>query len=341
MSLIRAKVFAPVNIAWVKYMGKSESGAATNASLSATLSNLGTYTEISAKDENDSGFAVHWSSRSDFLSEKGKDRVEKFLLKIKNEAREFLVQQGFPDANTEFAIDIDAYNNIPHSAGIASSASGFAAVTTAALAVFSGSPETFRKRFETDPNFRSECARFSSLGSGSSGRSFFGPWTQWCPPASSAAFSKLSDRDHDLVDMILVFSNESKKVSSSEAHQLVSTSPLFQGRTERADQRLNKISSAILEDQIETVRSTVLEEALDMHELFHTSTPAFSYLNDHSKKWIEILKNENGFLTIDAGPNLHWFVKKDQADLWRARFQADPSIQQVLVDPLGTGLKWG
>jgi mevalonate pyrophosphate decarboxylase len=70
-------VFAPVNIAWIKYMGK-ENGLPTNASLSMTLEEAGTKTSMHHLDEEGSLHFV-WSPKGYVPPIAGQQKAEQFL----------------------------------------------------------------------------------------------------------------------------------------------------------------------------------------------------------------------------------------------------------------------
>lgn len=83
-------------------------------------------------------------------------------------------------------------------------------------------------------------------------------------------------------------------------------------------------------------------EMWEMHSLFHTSAPPFSYWLPGSvsvlntlRPWIEA--GENLMVTMDAGPNVHVLVPTAEASSWRARLaQALPGME-LLEDQQGQG----
>ena len=129
------KVFAPVNIAWIKYMGK-ENGNPTNSSLSMTLGEIGTITRIK-KISDSEGLEFSWSQEGYVPPQTGRDKAEYFL---KNEKvwRDGFLDLGFNFIAPSGHFEISTFNNVPAGTGIATSASGFAALTLAWIGVLMG-----------------------------------------------------------------------------------------------------------------------------------------------------------------------------------------------------------
>lgn len=309
---------APSNIALIKYMGKLptvqkidpfEKNRATNSSLSVTLDQLLTRVEIlPLAGENDrwEGLTAEgWQPLE--LSAKGQERFLAHFAVLK----EMWKINGF--------YLIRSANNFPSDCGLASSASSFAALTAAA-ARLAESLNPGRK-ISLD-----EVAEASRTGSGSSIRSFYRPFAIW---KEDRAF-KVPGLRLPLVHQVVVVEDEKKQVSSSEAHKRVLTSPLFEGRVERAEARLNELVE-VLQSLNERPESKPVEwkrafqicwdEFHDMHALFSTSSPPFSYWRqgtDEVVNWAEDhwRKNLDGpIVTMDAGANVHFLTRQDQGEL--------------------------
>jgi len=329
------KVFAPVNIAWVKYMGKA-SGYPTNASLSMTLESLGTETKIAwvssqAKYEFDFEGSPYVPPRA------GLEKIQKFLSDIQR-FEKVLNQFGFECASKPGLYRIWTQNNVPAGTGIATSASGFAALTLAWLGILSGNRYLeWIKCYRTRDDIRAEVADLARLGSGSACRSFHGPFVEWTEdnrvfPIQGPGF----------IDFVLVFETEVKKVSSSEAHERVKASPLFPGRRDRVRDRLSIIKDSLRSEDLITLSQAVLQEAIDMHELFHTSDPPFRYFNSHSEFWISRSDQMNfptphPIITADAGANIHLFIPEAQEQLWDQYLQMRFPELQFLKSKVGRG----
>ncbi len=272
----------------------------TNSSFSYCLEKLRTYVRIKPNPA-----LTHdvWAPylREDLrpikLSEKGS---EKFLNHFQFLKREFKIE-GF--------YNIESANNFPSDCGLASSASSYAALTLAThnclVEQSEGSKMAYRPK---------ELAKLSQKGSGSSCRSFFSPWSLW----HSTGAETIQIPYQALKHQVLLCDESIKKVSSSEAHNRVLTSDLFKGRVERAEERLQKLINALRAENWKTAFEICWNEFWDMHTLFHTSSPAFMYMNASTmktlialhKNWLE--KGDGPLITMDAGSNIHLLYRLDQ-----------------------------
>lgn len=297
-------VSAPSNIALIKYMGKIEGtgNKPTNASLSYTLENLRTYVRLTEID----GSQDLWKPlvREDLetinLSEKGQQR---YLQHLKNLKDKWQIQKSFL---------IESANNFPSDCGLASSASSFAALTLAAAEMFQKlNPQSWG----LDMKILSELSR---QGSGSSCRSLFSPWALWKHEYAEPMALPVTNLHH----LVVVVEASKKEVSSSEAHKLVTTSPRFTGRVERAELRLADLSQALQFNDWHMARQIVWDEFVDMHRLFETSAPPFSYMTEASKQVLEDCQKfwnkwqEGPLVTMDAGANVHMLFRNDQKKIF-------------------------
>ncbi len=299
---------APSNIALIKYMGKSDLkiNKPTNSSFSFCLEKLRTFVRLK-KDLSLS--ADKWAPyvRSDLrtiaLSEKGE---EKFLSHFQILKREFKLD-GF--------YLIESANNFPSDCGLASSASSFAALTLAAHQMMLSDPLQGRMPYRPK-----ELAKFSQRGSGSSCRSFFSPWSLW----HSEGAESIQIPYQNLKHQVILCDESVKGVSSSEAHFRVLTSDLFKGRIERAEERLQKLINALRSEKWQQAFEICWNEFWDMHTLFHTSVPAFMYMNAHTVEVLKMLhsdwlqQKDGPIITMDAGSNIHLLYRTDQESLYNS-----------------------
>lgn len=293
---------APSNIALIKYMGKIDTvnNRPTNSSLSWTLNNLRTFVRIK---QNSELTADQWTAlkRNDLrpieLSEKGKTKFLDFFAKLKTEFK----LTGF--------FEIESANNFPSDCGLASSASSFAALTQVA------------HQYAGARYLPKELARISQRGSGSSCRSFFSPWSLWHEQGAEEIQMPIKELKH----MVILCDETVKSVSSSQAHVQVLTSDLFKGRPERAADRLQKLITSLRKPETEwkNIFELCWNEFWDMHTLFHTSRPAFMYLNGAGFSALsEILEmwhkeNDGPIVTMDAGSNIHLLFRTNQTELYQ------------------------
>ncbi len=327
--MMRGKTFvatAPSNIALIKYMGKNpgEVNQATNASISYTLPHLITQVSLTVTDSKD----VQWQPDLSFstpiqLSESGQ---KKFLRHWERCCQRLAPRfDNLQFSNLHKGVLITSGNNFPSDCGLASSASSFAALTLAAHKMFQALEVLDREWTLT------ELAQLSREGSGSSCRSFFEPWVFWsgnevrrieCP----------SSEWGQLLHTVVIVDEKKKKVSSSEAHQRVLTSALFEGRVARAELRASHLENLLKKSitidgdfSLQRIWNRIFEiawsEFWDMHALFETSSPPFYYLTPKSLVTLRYLQEEweksgdGPLITMDAGPNVHLLYRSDQREL--------------------------
>ena len=206
---------APSNIALIKYMGKKDStkNIPLNPSLSFTLKNLLSSVWLKTHSgQHDVWEPLNTPGSAPFeLSKTAQTRYLNHLAWLKQ-------QYGFKGS-----LIVRSSNNFPHSSGLASSASSFAALTKCAALAFSellGEP----------PRCTEDVAALSRQGSGSSCRSFFAPWALWDDEKVSA----IDLPYNDLIHQAIIISHKEKKISSSQAHQKIQTSPMYATREEQA-----------------------------------------------------------------------------------------------------------
>ena len=283
-------------------MGKKEQqcNLPANPSLSYTLDNLLTTVRIQEQSgASDSWQALIIEGNESFdLSEQAQKRFLNHLARMK---AHFDYQGG---------LLVQSNNNFPHSSGLASSASSFAALTKCAVLALS---ELTQK---PAPSL-TEQAQLSRLGSGSSCRSFYAPWVLW----QEDRVEPIDIPYQQLIHQVIVVSNQQKKVSSSEAHKRVVTSPLYTQRIPKAEQQLQDLLQAFTKKDWELAYQICWREFQDMHQLFSTCQQPFSYMSEHSLKVLSALtafwrdQKDGPIVTMDAGPNIHLLYRLDQRDL--------------------------
>lgn len=268
----------PANIALIKYMGKQPGQIPTNPSLSITVPRFTSTVTLTTAHSD------HWDTQD--WSEPAKSRFLNHLKWLKKTT----------DCNQCFSIS--SHNHFPDTCGLASSASSFAALTHAFF-------------LATQPQMPlEEQASYSRMGSGSSCRSFLSPLALWDNTDVSAINSPIQWRHK-----VIVINASKKKVSSSEAHQRVTTSPLFLNRAQRAKDRLNQLITALEHNHWEQLFLICWDEFQDMHDLFKTATPPFQYIEEATEQALKIcqqfwhLHGTGPMVTLDAGPNIHLFFQ--------------------------------
>jgi diphosphomevalonate decarboxylase len=294
---------APSNIALIKYMGKikgADANKPANSSLSMTLGHLRSRVEITpSTDSYDSWEPLDkqgWTVTK--LSERGRKRYMTHF--------EFLKQKLGVHGN----YIVKSANNFPSDCGIASSASSFAALTMVTYKI----AQLQNKKI--DINIQ-KLADLSRAGSGSSIRSFLSPLVVW----NGEGVSTISIPYNNLLHQVVIVDRSKKEIGSSDAHQRVPSSLLYQGRVLRAEARLVQLLNAFENKNWKSAFEIVWAEFWDMHALFATANPPFHYMSDKSLKILDFAfqywqKNNDGpLITMDAGANVHLIYREDQIEI--------------------------
>lgn len=284
-------------------MGKTstQQNLPTNASISYTLDHLRSFVSLSAiSDEQDQWQPLQGEGLLPIeLSEKGKT---KFLVHLSRIKSLWGVSQNFL---------VESANNFPSDCGIASSSSSFAALTIAAATEFEKINPSGKANLES-------LSKISRLGSGSSCRSFFGPWAIW----ETDGAQKWKGHFNNLNHSVMLLDSGKKDVSSSDAHIRVTTSSLFPKRLQNVKTRLEKLELANAVKDWNKFCNLAIEEFEEMHQLFETSNPSFSYRNKDTMIILKRLQQINAglddkmLITMDAGNNIHFLtLPENRADL--------------------------
>jgi diphosphomevalonate decarboxylase len=304
---------APSNIALVKYWGKKENQIPANPSISFTLNNCKTITKLEfvKKQENDEfsfDLLFEGKPKEDF-----KPKIVKFFQRI---------EQYLPFLK-DYHFIIDTENTFPHSSGIASSASGMAA-----LAMNLMSLERELNPDMTDEHFYQKASFLARLGSGSACRSVKGNIVVWGEHKEISGSSDLfgvpfADAVHPVFrnyqDTILLVDKGEKQVSSTVGHDLMHGHPFAQQRFAQAHENLSAIKTALTEGNVDVFMNIVESEALTLHAMMMTSQPYFILMKPNTLEIINrIWKFRAGTkvpvcFTLDAGANVHVLYPENDA----------------------------
>lgn len=322
------------NIAFVKYWGKRvpQLNLPTNSSISMTLDDkFKTTTSVlfSNKLEADQVYI------DDQLQEMSEGKVAE-----KSKFIKLVLDQMRARAGSKTNALIVSQNSFPASSGMASSASG------AATLVFALSTAL---NLKLEPKDMSVLARQIS---GSACRSLYGGIVEWEKGSSldgSDSYAKQvvgPEYWPNLIDMVVLVDTSKKKVSSSEGHALVETSPLYPNRPPFAEENMAKIKGAILKQDFNSMAEIIMRESNSMHAIMLDSWPPIIYLTDASKAImvaIHELNAKNGrnvaAYTFDAGPNAHIITTKDQDPIIRDALSKIDSIKEIIVSGMGDAPK--
>lgn len=295
---------APSNIALVKYWGKRGNQLPANPSLSFTLDACKTVTKVAfeRRDEAAFTFDLLFDGQS---KETFRPKIDTFLKR----ARPFV---PFIDM---YHFTIDTRNTFPHSSGIASSASGMAA-----LAVNLMSIERLLDPEMTDDMFFKKASFLARLGSGSACRSVKGSAVVWGEHGEIEASSdlygvelpvKMHPAFEDFRDTILLVDEGEKQVSSTVGHGLMENHPYAAQRFAQAHLNLSDLKRVLAGGDLDRFVAIVESEALTLHAMMMTSMPNFMLMKPGTLLIIELVREfrkETGIpvcFTLDAGANVH------------------------------------
>jgi len=322
MPPLRATAIAHPNIALIKYWGNRDDALRLPAagSLSVNLAELETVTTVEFDAAlTDDMVTVDGSAQADAVCQ----RVSAHLDLVRNQA------------GLKLRARVCSRNNFPMSAGLASSASAFAALTLAGAQAAG---------LSLTPQALSALAR---RGSGSACRSIPGGFVEWeagSEDRDSFAFSIAPPQHWALVDVIALVSRSPKAVGSAEGHTLARTSPLHAAYLASAPGRLQRCRAALLNRDFALLADAVEADSNLMHAVMMTSAPPLFYWEPDTLRVMKAVRawREAGLAvcyTVDAGPNVHCLCPTGAAAEVARRLSADLGVSQVLTATPGGGAR--
>ena len=335
---------APSNIALVKYWGKKENQIPANPSISFTLKNCKTITTLAFEPKQ----SVSENFSFDlFLDGKSKEDFKPKMLKFFERVEIYL------PFLKDFHFTISTENTFPHSSGIASSASGMAAMAVNLMSI-----EKLFNPEMTENYFWQKASFLARLGSGSACRSVKGSVVVWGENASIENSSDLfgvpfSQPIHqnfkNYQDTILLVDKGEKVVSSTVGHELMHNHPFATQRFSQAHENLAQMKQILTEGNLEKFVSLVESEALTLHSMMMTSMPYFILMKPNT---LEIINKIWKFrqqtdiqvcFTLDAGANVHVLypenVKDEVLQFIKNELIGYCQNQQYICDEIGHGVE--
>lgn len=305
---------SPSNIALVKYWGKRKEQIPENTSISFTLNQCKTITNLTyTKKEDNLNFSfdvfLDGEKQDDF-----KPKIEVFFNRI----------TPYLSFLKDFHFKIETKNTFPHSSGIASSASGMSALAACLMSIDK----------ELNPEMNSQfilqkTSFLARLGSGSACRSLEGDLVVWGEHKSIVNSSNLfgvkfpfntHNNFKNYQDTILLVDKGEKQVSSTIGHNLMHNHPFSQQRFVQANQNLEKITAILQNGNLDEFISLVESEALTLHAMMMSSMPYFILMKPNTleiinKIWVfRKATNSKVCFTLDAGANVHVLYPESEKD---------------------------
>ncbi len=317
---MKATAVAPANIAFIKYWGKRNEALRipTNASVSMNLSAAKTTTTVSFSDEYTSDTIL-------FIDEEISEDETQRVINHMNRIRE--------RADIHMRVKVMTKNTFPKGTGIASSASGFAALTVAGCAAAGLSLS------------EKELTILARLGSGSACRSIPDGFVEWKTGGMSEDSYAYSMYDHDywdLRDILCVIETKKKETSSTKGMKCVSTSPYWEARQKEMPERIARAKLALKEKKFQLLGETIEEDCLSMYKIMNTQSPPLYYWTQTTENCIKEVKaiRASGclvYFTIDAGPNVHVICEAKNKEKVLDRVKRIFGVQSFLVNSPSAG----
>ncbi len=318
------KAQAQPNIALVKYWGKRHRSSNLPAvgSLSVTLESLWTQTEI----EFDPDLPEDLFLLNGIPDPASLVRVSRCLDPIRQRA------------SCTHRARIQTHNNFPTSAGLASSASGFAALVTAATAALG---------LKVTAEEKSEWARGAS---GSAPRSLYGGFVELrlheTPAPGRTELVPLAPPDHWPLEVVVAITSLSAKPVGSTAgmDRTAETSPFYDRWIEAQPADLDEARSAVQARDFEKLALVSEHSCLKMHGLALAAKPGLIYWNGTTVTCLTVIRDLRArgipvFFTVDAGPQVKAICEPGAIRQVAGVMRQIPGVLEVMTSRLGPGAR--
>jgi diphosphomevalonate decarboxylase len=315
---MQATAVAQPNIALIKYWGKRDLAQNLPAvgSISITLRDLFTRMQVRFDE----------SLVSDMLAVNG--TADERLLPRLSDCLDRVAGTDRPRA------DIESTCNFPIAAGLASSASSFAALTVAAAAAIG------------DTSDKVGLARLAGRASGSAARSLFGGFVELSNSDDDIEVREICRADEwPLKVVVAITATGPKAVGSTEAMEISRrTSPFYSNWVSQQERDLDIARAAIAARDFEKLAAVAEHNCLKMHSVMWASRPPMVYWNAATMRCLETVRELQDervpvFFTIDAGPQVKAVCLPEAAAKVEAALRATDGVSDVMVTALGEGAR--
>lgn len=320
---MQGSAIAHPNVALVKYWGKRPGSGNLPAmgSLSLTLGFLATRTAV-CFDESSGADRLTLNGRR---NERDLNRVRDCLAPLRERA------------DIAGSVSVESDNDFPTGAGLASSASGMAALAVAAATALGLAEDAALVR------------QAAMAGSGSAPRSLhdgivslsIGPQGSW------TCESLLTPGDWPLNVVVAVTQAERKPTDSRSGMELTRrTSPFYAAWLRSQATDLDDAHLAVRARDFERLADLSEGNCLKMHATALGATPPVLYFNGATLECIQRVKalareGKPVFFTVDAGPQVKAVCLPEALDPVREALSDTPGVQRVLWGGLGQGARPG
>lgn len=315
---MQASAQAQPNIALIKYWGKRdvESNLPAADSLSVTLDTLWTRMSLEFDERlKQDTLDVNGSTAPSMLA-----RVSHCLDLVVGNARAFA--------------RVQSSSNFPIGAGLASSASAFAALVVAA-------DQAAGSHLETNA-----LARLAGAASGSAARSLFGGFVELTAGDETIEVREIADSASWPLEVIVAVTAAGPKALGSTDAMIRSarTSPFYSSWLERQAADMEIARQAVQQKDFAKLAAVAEHNCLKMHSVMWGSRPPIVYWNQATIACMETVRalqadGHSVFFTIDAGPQLKAVCLPEDGDYVRAALEQTGGVIRVLQSGLGPGAR--
>jgi diphosphomevalonate decarboxylase len=309
---------AQPNIALIKYWGKRDhvQNLPAVSSLSVTLQSLSTSMSV------------------DFRQSGGPDTLQVNNAEAPAMLRRVSHCLDLVAGDKRDNADVVSVSNFPIGAGLASSASAFAALVVAAEQDLGGSRSSI------------ELARLAGASSGSAARSLFGGIVELIAGDEQIDVQTVCDSSDWPLEVIVAITAEGPKpVSSGEAMiRGEATSPFYSGWLENQNDDLRVAREAVSDRDFARLGAVAEHNCLKMHSVMWSTRPPIVYWNSATLSCMEAIRSLQSdgvpvFFTIDAGPQVKAVCLPEAVDTVRGTLQRTAGVITTMHSSLGQGAR--
>lgn len=313
---------AHTNIALIKYWGKKDTQLflPMNSSLSLTLAAFYTDTRVFFEP---TAAGDTFILNGQLQNEQATATVSRFIDLFRRETGD------------RTPVCVTSLNHVPTAAGLASSASAFAALAGSLAQLY---------RMSLSPL---ELSRYARQGSGSATRSVYGGFVMWQAGHDhhSSHAVPIDAADWGVAMIIITVNAQSKSISSREGmRRTVATSPFYDMWVQTAEQDIVAIRHAIAQRDLNAVGQIAEHNAMKMHATMLAAQPPFTYFEAQSVTAIHAVQKlrEQGYccyVTMDAGPNVKVLCPKDQQQALYQQLATLFGASSLVCSDVGPGIQ--
>jgi diphosphomevalonate decarboxylase len=315
---------ASANIALAKYWGKSDVALNLPAvpSISLTLAEM--YTETSV--------TLDPSLTTDVFELNGREAGPKELARVTT-----MLDRVRHMARSDVRARVASSNSFPTASGLASSASGFAALAGASTRAF---------------GVKTSLARVSALArasSASAARSVYGGFVELAAGTKgrgSLAAKPLHDREHwDVCLVVAVMDEGPKEVGSTDGMEgSRKTSPLYDAWVAAAPKLTRTVKRALAARDLDRLGPAMEQSTIAFHSVAMTSLPAIVYWKPPTLAAMATVralraKGVSAYATMDAGPHVKVLCAAKDARRVRDALAKTEGVLRTMIAHPGPGLE--